>query len=296
LRSRFLGRCAKIAINNADLIHSWGKNITKGLLKFNADPEKILTLHRGIDMKPFVDLKGNGTEGRRTENIEHRTSNVQHRMNKETINSEARGLSEAKARQGRPANSITDSLNNELTESPTFISTRSLAPEYEIDKIIQAFKIVLDKIPGAKFDIVGSGSEEEDLKRLVKDLALDEKVIFHGKVSKAAVIDLLKKSDIYVSIIQTEGISSSLIEAIACEVLPIVADMPASRNLLENNVNACLITQTKSEVLAEVMLRAVDSLTNWQSALKENKQNILKMYDREINQKVFVGKYKTLID
>lgn len=257
LRSRFLGRCAKFAIDNADLIHSWAGNITKGLLKFNADEKKILTMHRGIDMTPFKVAKGMD-KGAEKVSSPHRFPNTEY-------------------------------------QSPIFISTRSLAPEYEINKVIDAFKIVIAELPEARLEIVGSGTEEENLKKQVSKLDLGQQVTFYGKVSKKKVVELLKESDIYVSIIQTEGISSSLIECIAAEVLPIVADMPASKELVEDDNNGFLITQTKPEVLSEVMLRAVDALPGMQKALVENKFNVINHFDRNKNQQAFVKKYEDII-
>ena len=54
IRYKFLERCAEFAISKADLMHSWGKNITDGLIKFGANKNKILTLHRGIDIDSFT--------------------------------------------------------------------------------------------------------------------------------------------------------------------------------------------------------------------------------------------------
>ena len=166
LRRKFLEKCAKFAIKNGDLIHSWSENITQGLLKFGADKAKILTLHRGIDLDAFLSISNNNN---------------------------ARQISEC-------------------DKKPVFISTRSLAPEYLIDKLIDAFKLVVDKIPDAKLEIAGSGSEEGVLKQQVENLKLTKSVTFHGNLNKISLINLISSSNIYVSLIQTEGLSSSLIE------------------------------------------------------------------------------------
>jgi glycosyltransferase involved in cell wall biosynthesis len=258
IRRKLLEQCAKFAIKNADMIHSWGDNITQGLLKFGADESKIMTLHRGIDMEVFSSVIGE---------VEA-TATQQHRN--------------------------TASLHYCTTE-PHFLSTRSLAPEYLIDKLLDAFKIVLEKIPNAKLEIAGGGSEMPALKRQVDLLGLVDNVTFHGRVDKTQMINLLHSSDIYVSIIQTEGISSSLIEGISCSLLPIVSDMSASRQIIENNVNGFLLKDISTEALAAVLMNAVNSYEKMKPALEENSQKIMQKFNRKKNQQIFLEKYRELL-
>jgi glycosyltransferase involved in cell wall biosynthesis len=44
---------AATAIREADLIHSWAPHVTERLVELGADPGRILTLHRGIDVNLF---------------------------------------------------------------------------------------------------------------------------------------------------------------------------------------------------------------------------------------------------
>ena len=244
LRKTFLSNCAKYAIKQADLIHSWGDNITNGLKAFEAQEEKILTLHRGIDVSKF-NLK----------------------------------------------------LRNKIFNSkkPIFISTRTLAPEYLIDKLIKSFASLLKKIPGANLIIAGTGTEEKKLKQLASDLQISENIQFKGRVNHNTLLDLLNESDFYVSVIATEGISSSLIESIACGLCPIAVDMPASKILIKDKINGLLIPSPEEKLICETMLDAVYSYNNIQEHILANAKNIIKNYDRQTNQKKFINKYKKLI-
>jgi glycosyltransferase involved in cell wall biosynthesis len=246
IRRKLLTKFARFAIREADLIHSWGENITRGLLEFGAEPQKILTLHRGINLQPY---------------------NSPSFVRDNTFNKDA----------------------------PRFISTRSLAPEYLIDILLKAFRLVLDEIPGAVLDIVGSGSEELSLKNLAEQLNLGENIRFLGRVGNSEIPELLKNADIYISLIRTEGISSSLIEAVTAELFPVVSDMPASRLLVENNTNGLLLSGTSPESVAEKMIEAVGMLPDRRAALSENRKKISENYDRTGNQKIFIEKYRTLI-
>jgi len=179
--------------------------------------------------------------------------------------------------------------------APVFISTRSLAPEYRIENVIEAFSLLLKQIPDATLKIIGSGSEEKQLKQLSCDLEIGTAVRFSGRVDHQRVVEELKESDVYISIIETEGMSSSLIESTACGLLPIVTDMPASRKLIKDGQNGFLINETGPEQLSEVMVSSVMEYEKMQSALSENAEKVKKEFDRKRNQKIFAKKYNELI-
>ena len=245
LRKTFLKNCAKYAIKKANLIHSWGNNITKGLKAFGAKDEKILTLHRGIDVNKF--------------NLKSR-------------------------------NKVFD------CKKPIFISTRTLAPEYLIDKLIEDFANLLEKIPEANLIIAGTGTEEGKLKQLASDLQISENIQFKGRVSHNTLLDLLNESDFYISVIATEGISSSLIESIACGLCPIAVNMSASKILIKDKINGFLIPSPKEDLICKTMLNAVYSYGDIKENILTNAKNIIKNYDRRTNQKKFISKYKKLIE
>jgi len=177
---------------------------------------------------------------------------------------------------------------------PVFVSTRSLYPEYRLDLLLKAFRRVLDHIPGARLKIAGDGPERAELERLRSDLALDEAVEFPGRLPADALHTLLRESDIYVSIIATEGMSSSLIEAVAHGLLPVVWDMPASKTLVENGVNGILVVDDHPDDIAGAMARASAEFAEFESGLAENAARVKSEFDRLKNIGVFLEKYKEL--
>lgn len=58
----------------------------------------------------------------------------------------------------------------------------TLLPHMGVDLVIKAMPLMLRKIPGLVFEIVGTGIEEEKLRSLVKRLKITGSVIFHGFV------------------------------------------------------------------------------------------------------------------
>jgi glycosyltransferase involved in cell wall biosynthesis len=103
---------------------------------------------------------------------------------------------------------------------------KSLEIHYGIDFLIKAFKIVFDKYPDRKLELViaGSGSREAFLRNLVSDLNLNDSVKFKGRVRQEDVPDLINTFDLFVCPSIHESFGVSVLEASACGVPVIVSN------------------------------------------------------------------------
>ena len=243
-RERLLGRFARKAVRHADMMHAWGPNIRDGLLSFGADENKILTLHRGVDLSGLPSL------------------------------GDKRGFD---------------------PEHPVFISTRSLYPEYRIDMLVEAFRRYRETVPGAKLRIAGDGSEADKISAMIRDVGLENSVAMLGRLSQEDLREELSEADIYVSIIGTEGVSSSLVEACASGILPVVMDMPASRLLVEDGGTGLLLDDASVDSVADAMRRAVDGFESMRPALIKNAKRTRENFNRRTNIQVFVDRYMELV-
>jgi len=86
--------------------------------------------------------------------------------------------------------------------------------------LIRAFKKVKDFLPNVKLVIIGQGELEMNLKELVKDLGLNDDVLFLGFQTNP--FKYLSKSKVFVFPSLFEGFGNALGEAMACG-LPVIA-------------------------------------------------------------------------
>ena len=183
------------------------------------------------------------------------------------------------------------------TDHPKIISTRALHAQYKIDILIRAFAILEKKYSGAALTITGGGPEKENLARLAQELGIADKVIFTGKIAPAEIAGFLKDADIYASMIETEGLSSSLIEACACGTLPAAADIPASQTIIEHERNGVLFPLAAGpEEAAEILRDAYDNVQLRRACAENNPPLIREKYDRRKNLEIFISKYKALAE
>jgi glycosyltransferase involved in cell wall biosynthesis len=95
-----------------------------------------------------------------------------------------------------------------------------LSPEKDVATLIRAAAIAVRDFPPLRVEIVGDGPCREDLHRLTAGLGLGEQVSFLGEVRD--IPSLLARASLFVLPSLTEGISLTLLEAMA-RGLPVVA-------------------------------------------------------------------------
>jgi glycosyltransferase involved in cell wall biosynthesis len=95
-----------------------------------------------------------------------------------------------------------------------------LDPVKDLATLIEAFAALRRGLPGAVLLIVGDGPEREHLEELARARNLSGSVLFSGHRSDAR--ELLPALDLYANSSLTEGVSLTIVEAMAAS-LPVVA-------------------------------------------------------------------------
>ena len=109
-----------------------------------------------------------------------------------------------------------------------------LVTQKNIDSIIKAVKVMENE--GIILNIVGDGSEINNLKNLVENYELKEKVNFIGKIENAKLNEYLSNADIFVQASNYEGLPHSILEAINYEI-----------PILSTEVGGCSVLLNKGE-------------------------------------------------
>ncbi|TDE45937.1 glycosyltransferase [Flavobacterium rhamnosiphilum] len=187
-------------------------------------------------------------------------------------------------------------INNANPEKICAIVTRSLLPEYRHDIILKAFAILNQKGIDFALTILGDGTQLSKLKDLTKDLGIENKVNFTGRIPNTALPKLLQQSNIYISMPVTEGVSSSLFEAMATNCYPIVTDIAGNQSWIKHRENGQLITVDDYKMLAEELIWAFENSEHRNEAVLKNRLFLEKNADYNINMKIIANKYHELIN
>jgi len=190
-------------------------------------------------------------------------------------------------------------FGNQNTANPEKICaivTRSLLPEYRHDSILKAFAILNQKGIDFVLTIVGDGTQFEKLKNLAKNLGIENKVNFTGRILNTALPKLLQESNIYISMPITEGVSASLFEAMASNCYPIVSDITGNQSWIVHRKNGLLVPVDDSKKLAEELIWAFENRNHRAQAVYNNRKFVVKNADYTTNMKIIAQKYHELIN
>lgn len=102
-----------------------------------------------------------------------------------------------------------------------------------------------------KLTLVGEGNQEAELKQLVRELELDDSVIFKGYVSHEKISEIYKKSDIFALPSLNEGMSNALLEALAAGLPVIVTDTGGTSELIDEN--GFIVEKSNSDDIVEAL-------------------------------------------
>lgn len=146
-----------------------------------------------------------------------------------------------------------------ILDNPTVISLRSFLPVYNVESLIRAVPIVLDKNPKVKFLIVGGGPQGNFLKDLAKTLNVSRNILFLGEIDNKELPRYLNSADIYVSTALSDaGIAASTAEAMACGVPVVVTDSGENSKWISDGVNGYVVPTKDPERLADRIVHLIN--------------------------------------
>lgn len=112
-----------------------------------------------------------------------------------------------------------------------FITIGRLSPEKDHEKLIYAFRQVVGDRRDVRLYVVGEGALEDELRALVRELGLAERVIFTGQLANPYA--LLAACDCFVLSSNYEGQAIVLLEALILGKPVITTDIPGPRSVVE---------------------------------------------------------------
>lgn len=160
---------------------------------------------------------------------------------------------------------------------------------YRIDKVLEMFAEFTALDPQWKLIIAGQGSLTESLKLESARLGLAGKTEFVGWLSPDENIIHYNRARIYISIPQVDATSVSLLEAMACDCIPVVSDIPANREWVQNRINGILCSDNDEGSLYQAA--GLDPV----EILRYNRTLLKKMADRDRSRETFLSIYENYL-
>ena len=123
------------------------------------------------------------------------------------------------------------------------------------------------------FDIIGSGAEESNLKKLVSELKLDKKITFYGQQKRDIAQTIISKSDCFVMVSAHEAFGLVYVEAMAKGCITIATKGQGIDGIIVDGYNGFLCESNNPKALAKVIDKIRELSSEALSEISKNAQN-----------------------
>ncbi|MBZ5561099.1 MAG: GT4 family glycosyltransferase PelF [Acidobacteriia bacterium] len=122
-----------------------------------------------------------------------------------------------------------------------------------VDLFLAAGREIVRQLPPTRFVIAGEGREEVELRKLARDLGLENQALFLGH--RDNIHDVLRSFDILVLCSDHEGLPTVLLEALHLGVPVIARRVGGIGEVIENRRTGVLLDSDRASALAEACLQ-----------------------------------------
>ena len=179
-----------------------------------------------------------------------------------------------------------------LPEQWTFCYAGRLEDEKGVGRIIGAFSALsaAEKLKVKAVHLVGNGADLERYKLLAASSGVS--IIFHGFLSRNAVFEVYKQSDVFIMpTTASEGFPKVIAEAMNFGCMPMVSDVSAITQYVKPNINGFVIDPVTVADTAVVIRTLMDlDVTTYRTYLQAMKAMVFKFtfehYNRRIQQDI----------
>ena len=131
-----------------------------------------------------------------------------------------------------------------------FLYVGRLSREKSVHRLVDAFRLVQERMPTARLNIVGDGPQAEELQSLAADLP----VTFTGYLSGAALVRAYEQADIFVFPSTTDTYGKVVLEAQAAGLAVVVSGQGGPRENVVPGKSGIVVRQETAEAYASAML------------------------------------------
>jgi glycosyltransferase involved in cell wall biosynthesis len=179
------------------------------------------------------------------------------------------------------------SVEADLLPRPRVIFTGRLHPQKNLPLLFEAWTEVARRCP-ANLIVVGPGNDRARLTELANSLGIADRVQFVGSVDNPA--DYLRAADVFVLPSVAEGMSNSLLEAMATALPCVVSGIGGNTDLIADGQTGRLVSEPTAQAWSKTLLELVHNPNEAQRLGAAARQKI----DQEFALGVVVDRYLDL--
>lgn len=162
-------------------------------------------------------------------------------------------------------------------QQPIAICVARLSAEKDFSTLLKAVPQVVTQIPDFRLKIVGDGPERSRIESLIAELGIGPNVELLGE--RTDVPQLLRAAGFFVSSSLTEGISLTLLEAMAVGLPVVATSVGGNPEIVLPNKTGYLVPPQDSASLAAAMITMCRQQSNWITMAQAGRQRVAQNFD-----------------
>jgi glycosyltransferase involved in cell wall biosynthesis len=148
----------------------------------------------------------------------------------------------------------------------------ALSGAKDFENLVRAVPFFIDRFPNARVLIAGEGSLRTRIEHAIDELDLNDVVTLLGQRSDVA--NLLHSADLYASSSSTEGLGTSVLEALACELPVVATDAGGVKEMVLNGRTGYLVPKKDPAALGKAIAASLEDRANAQSMARTGIEHI----------------------
>jgi L-malate glycosyltransferase len=139
--------------------------------------------------------------------------------------------------------------------APIVGNVGALVPHKGQRHLIEAAHLVVQQLPDVRFVILGEGELREHLERIVREHRLEKHVLLPG--FRVDVLGCIKGFDLFVMSSVTEGLGTSLLDAMACSKAIVATKAGGIPEVVDDGVTGILVDPRDHHGLAAAIVKLI---------------------------------------
>lgn len=189
-----------------------------------------------------------------------------------------------------PMEEYPDKIEMKEREINSAVYVARFAENKQHKSAVRVFKQVVDEIPNAKLHFYGTGKNKTEIKKVVKDLNLENDIFFHGYVTN--IKNIYNNAQLAISTSSFEGFSLFILESITYGCPVVSYDINYGPNdLIDQGANGDLVEYNDEDGMAQ---KIINSFKNRELLQQKSERAYRK--SKQFSSQAFARQWKILID
>jgi glycosyltransferase involved in cell wall biosynthesis len=179
-------------------------------------------------------------------------------------------------------------------EAPVALFTGRLHEAKGLLDLIDAWRLVVQRHPTARLWLVGDGPQRGELYQRVLDHNLRDRIFLPGSFDQ--IDDLLNAADLFLLPSYQEGMSISLLEAMAAGLPLVASDIAGNRQLVNHDQEGLLVPPANPRALAGAILELLDRPDRAAQLAARARQRVIEQFSIQHTAALHLALFRQVIE